>query len=251
MPMGLRRVTMFLSLAASALFAGGCGAVQRVLLPVIEGLGPAGLYRVEVGQEKVIALTIDDGPSAHTHDILDQLALRGATATFFIHPEHLEAMGVDGEAAVRRILDEGHEIGNHTLRDVPSAGLDREAFEQSFLATHETLCELGVEPRWFRAAGGSYKPATMAGVMQRHGYEPRFVMASFFPWDTFLHLPATYGKQLGTSAFPGAIVVLHEGIGKHADRGPRTLRSLRRLLEECQRRGYRVRSLSEVVDLEL
>lgn len=225
-----------------------CGHIQVALLPIAESIGPEGTFRVDVGDEKLIALTIDDGPSTHTDAILDLLAAHGVTATFFIHADHLDAMGEAGQAAVERLLREGHELGNHTTMDVPSVSLSESEFVSTFERADERLRQLGVEPRWFRTAGGNFNPDTMLPTMIAAGYEPTFAMGSFMPWDTFLHLPATYGKQIGKAAFPGAILVLHEGIGEQADRGERTLTTLRKLIEVTEARGYRMRTLSEVVD---
>ncbi|MEO0515615.1 MAG: polysaccharide deacetylase family protein [Planctomycetota bacterium] len=226
-----------------------CGQIQIALLPIAEAIGPEGTFRVDVGEDKLIALTIDDGPSAHTDAILDLLAARDITATFFIHADHIDALGDAGLASVQRILDEGHELGNHTTADVPSVSLSEAEFAKTFRRADERLRELGVEPRWFRTAGGNFEPDLMLPLVVEAGYEPTFAMASFMPWDTFLHLPATYGKQLGRAAFPGAILVLHEGIGEQAGRGERTLITLRKLIEVTEARGYRMRSLSEVVDV--
>lgn len=228
-----------------------CGQIQIALLPIAESIGPEGTFRVDVGDEKIIALTIDDGPSAHTDEILDLLAAHGATATFFIHADHLDALGDAGLASVQRILDEGHELGNHTAADVPSVSLSEAEFDVTFRRADDRLRQLGVKPRWFRTAGGNFNPDTMLPMVRGAGYEPTFAMASFLPWDTFLHLPATYGKQLGRAAFPGAILVLHEGIGGQEGRGERTLRTLEKLIEVTEARGYRMRTLSEVVDASL
>lgn len=244
----------WLKIGAVLLFLGvllmpACGQIQIALLPIAEAIGPEGTFRVDVGEDKLIALTIDDGPSAHTDAILDLLAARDITATFFIHADHIDALGDAGLASVQRILDEGHELGNHTTADVPSVSLSEAEFAKTFRRADERLRELGVEPRWFRTAGGNFEPDLMLPLVVEAGYEPTFAMASFMPWDTFLHLPATYGKQLGRAAFPGAILVLHEGIGEQAGRGERTLITLRKLIEVTEARGYRMRSLSEVVDV--
>ncbi|MEM9419265.1 MAG: polysaccharide deacetylase family protein [Planctomycetota bacterium] len=225
-----------------------CGHIQVALLPIAETIGPEGTFRVDVGDEKLIALTIDDGPSDHTDAILDLLAEHEITATFFIHADHLDAMGEKGDAAVQRILSEGHELGNHTLSDVPSVSLSDAQFKATFTAADQRLRELGVEPRWFRTAGGNFDPDVMLPAVVAAGYEPTFALGSFMPWDTFLYLPETYGRQIGGAAFPGAILVLHEGIGKHAGRGERTMRTLEKLIEVTEKRGYRMRRLSEVVD---
>ncbi|MEM1107258.1 MAG: polysaccharide deacetylase family protein [Planctomycetota bacterium] len=225
-----------------------CGHIQVFLLPVAESIGPEGTFRIDVGEEKLIALTIDDGPSTHTGQILDLLAENNATATFFIHADHAAALGDAGQQVLQRVLAEGHELGNHTTADVVSVSLKPAEFEATFYAADAYLRSMDVEPRWFRTAGGTFNPEVMLPTVITAGYEPTFAMASFLPWDTFLHLPGVYGRQIGGAAFPGAILVLHEGIDDKAGRGERTLTTLRELFRVAENRGYRLRSLSEVVD---
>lgn len=58
-----------------------------------------------------VALTFDDGPSGKTTErLLDALGERNAHATFFIIGEQVEGQ----ETLLRRMADEGHQIGNHT-----------------------------------------------------------------------------------------------------------------------------------------
>ena len=69
------------------------------------------LYHQGAGGEHQVAITFDDGPDPRwTPKILDILKAANVKATFFV-------VGVNAErypALVRRIVDEGHEIGNHT-----------------------------------------------------------------------------------------------------------------------------------------
>src|SRR5215212_4346880 len=81
--------------------------------------------------EKLVALTIDDGPAATTDSILDVLASHGAHATFFLIGSRVEG----NEHLVRRMLREGHEVANHMLLDIPSAKLTPDAFRRHFLRT--------------------------------------------------------------------------------------------------------------------
>ena len=60
---------------------------------------------------RYIALTFDDGPAPETTErLLDGLKERGAHATFFLIGEQIEGM----EDVVKRMCDEGHQVGNHT-----------------------------------------------------------------------------------------------------------------------------------------
>src|SRR5437762_222550 len=69
------------------------------------------LYHQGAGREHQVALTFDDGPDPRwTPKILDILKAANVKAAFFL-------VGVNAEhhpGLVRRIVDEGHEIGNHT-----------------------------------------------------------------------------------------------------------------------------------------
>ena len=80
-------------------------------------------------QERTIALTFDDGPSQHTHELLDLLATYNAKATFFVSGNNNGKGAIDTTKqwfdVVRRMIAEGHQVGSHTfdharLSKVPS-----------------------------------------------------------------------------------------------------------------------------------
>jgi peptidoglycan/xylan/chitin deacetylase (PgdA/CDA1 family) len=64
-------------------------------------------------RDDVVALTFDDGPSPWTGLILDLLAAHESHATFFALGCLADADG--GEQTLRRVLESGSEIGNHTF----------------------------------------------------------------------------------------------------------------------------------------
>ena len=91
-----------LGLAVVGVLAYGLGSPQATLL------GPA---LVRGGDPTEVLLTFDDGPSVpYTGQILDILRAHGVKATFFLCGANAERY----PELVRRIRDEGHEIGNHT-----------------------------------------------------------------------------------------------------------------------------------------
>jgi len=102
---------------------------------------------------KIAYLTFDDGPSrAVTPLILDLLSEEGINATFFVLP----FQGVDD--LYRRIINEGHELGNHTYSHVYSriyrSGID--AFRDEVVSAGEFIYEnFGYETTLFRFPGGS------------------------------------------------------------------------------------------------
>jgi peptidoglycan/xylan/chitin deacetylase (PgdA/CDA1 family) len=196
---------------------------------------PGCLYQVAT-QKPLVALTIDDAPDpASTPVILAELRRQGARATFFLITDRLRGQ----EPLVRRLVAEGHEIGNHFTRDRPSLRLSLRAFEADLERADRSLAPWG--PRlWARPGSGWYSQA-MIGVMQQHGY--RCVLGSVYPFDATIPSVAWAARYILRNARPGAIVILHDG----GSRGQRTARVLAEVLPELRRRGYRVVSLSELV----
>lgn len=113
--------------------------------------------------EKIVFLTFDDGPSiTNTPKVLDILKEKGVKATFFIVGENLKNGGKRTEAILKRTLDEGHAIGNHSWTHdykilYPEGTLDAEAFIKEYKQTDELLKQvLGNEfsTRIIRCPGG-------------------------------------------------------------------------------------------------
>ena len=90
-----------------------CLILWTLLLPVRAGAHStsARVFSRVTTEERVLALTFDDGPHPrYTHAILDLLGQYGAKATFFVIGKNLLYYAEAAKRAVR----EGHEIGNHT-----------------------------------------------------------------------------------------------------------------------------------------
>lgn len=90
-----------------------------------------------------VALTFDDGPNEiYTPQVLEILARYNVKATFFL-------VGAEAERypdIVRRILSEGHAIGNHTWDHVDLTVLDEEGFRQQVDRTQTLLSEMQGAP---------------------------------------------------------------------------------------------------------
>ena len=198
---------------------------------------PEAVFSAQVSQP-VVALTIDDGPSAATDEILDVLREYDVRATFFLIGAHVQA---DLERA-RRIMEEGHEAGHHMMEDRPSRALSPREFRGRFKDMDGILSEFGGS-RVFRPGSGWYDDELVEYVRDS-GY--RTILGSVYPFDAQLPWPGLLSWYVLETVEPGAIVVLHDG----PERGLRTARVLRVVLPELQRRGYRVVPVSELLDLE-
>jgi peptidoglycan/xylan/chitin deacetylase (PgdA/CDA1 family) len=224
-----------------ALVIGACAGLLAVLIrpdTVVRWLArrfPDVLFFAET-QEPLVALTIDDSPHATlTPRILDALAEHDAHATFFVIGAHVPG----NEAVLRRIVAEGHELGNHLLTDAPSARLLSDEFANQLRQTHELLAPYG-PVRWFRPGHGWFH-RPMLDQLRENGY--RCALASAFAFEFHIPFSGYAARHLLLHARPGAVIVIHDG---KADR-ERTVATLHRLLPALKRRGYRVITLSELV----
>jgi peptidoglycan/xylan/chitin deacetylase (PgdA/CDA1 family) len=185
--------------------------------------------------DKMVALTIDDGPdSATTPALLRILAANNARATFFLISGNVRG----NSGLVRRIVREGHEIGNHFSENKKSISLSPAAFERSFLIADSVLKRFA-SVRWVRPGSGYYNDR-MLRTFRIHGYH--CALGSIYPFDPQIPWPAFATWMIRRNVRPGAIIILHDG----GYRGRNTSKTLRKVLPDLRRRGYRVVTLSEL-----
>ena len=118
--------------------------------PIAEGVQQV-VWSV-VTDEPAVALTFDDGPNvAFTPRVLDMLAAVGGRATFFVVGVQVE----QERALVRRLVDEGHELGNHTWAHESPAVLTAEQTRHEIERGTEAIARVaGQPPRWYRPPRG-------------------------------------------------------------------------------------------------
>jgi len=191
----------------------------------------------------LVALTFDDGPDPDwTPRILDVLRDRHVPATFFIVGENALAH----PALLNRIVDEGHELGNHSYTHPNFATLSDGEARLEMNAT-ERLVEAytGRGMRLFRAPYfGDAEPTTgdelqPALVAQQSGYLNVGLHVDTEDWqqpgiDAIVN-NAVNGVLAGNADRSGQIVLLHDGGGDRAE----TLAALPRIIDALRARGYR------------
>lgn len=110
-------------------------------------------YKSQDTETKTVYLTFDDGPSKNTEDILDILKEEGIVATFFVIGRADEY----SKSLYKRIVEEGHAIGNHTYsHNYTAIYKSVDAFVEDFTKLENLLLEAsGVKPKIIRYPGGS------------------------------------------------------------------------------------------------
>lgn len=113
---------------------------------------PTGKAPVPTGN-KVAYLTFDDGPSHNTTKVLNVLKEHNIKGTFFVNGKNT----AEANALYKRIVAEGHSIGNHTYsHDYKEIYKNKELFMASLLKLEQhILSQTGVKMNIVRFPGGS------------------------------------------------------------------------------------------------
>ncbi|HKF81426.1 MAG TPA: polysaccharide deacetylase family protein [Solirubrobacterales bacterium] len=193
--------------------------------------GGAGLATSGPRDRKVIALTFDDGPSDYTDDFLRVLAGKDVRATFFEIGQEMPGR----DEAMRQILAQGSEIGDHTMNHVEFPDYAQIAGAASRITAYTHF-----RPCLFRPPGGGVD----AGIVATAGsLGMRTVNWDVDPRDwSNPGSEAIYANVVG-HVHPGAIVVMHDGGGARGE----TLTTLPRIIDTLRGRGYRFATVTELL----
>ncbi len=184
-------------------------------------LGPNYVWNLNDDQE-TIYLTFDDGPNpGATPWVMDLLAKYNAKATFFVVGENVDRF----PGIARELVDEEHEIGNHTHNHVSGWGQSNAYYlnnVQKGQAAIEHVC--GVTPRYFRPPYGRIRPSQGKKVLEQFEIIMWSLLSGDF--DRGLNVPGAVANLSG--ALAGDILVFHDN--------DRYLDNLRRVLPQVLER---------------
>ncbi len=153
-----------------------------------------------------VGFTFDLGSGAsRVPAILDTLAKNGIEATFFFTGQWVEA----NPALTRRILDLGHEAGNHSFSHPDFTTISDQKITDEITRTEASLERAaGRSPQpWFRPPFGA-RNAGVLGLMSRLGYHSVYWTLDSSDWRP--EVPAaTIRDRVINQTTPGAIIVMH------------------------------------------
>ncbi|MBD2871702.1 N-acetylmuramoyl-L-alanine amidase [Paenibacillus arenilitoris] len=200
-------------------------------------------YNGQASDGKRTALTFDDGPDdVVTPRILDILKENKIKATFFM----LGSQAAAHPEVVRRIVDEGHAIGNHSWSHPRFNDITMEEARKQINDTQQKLEEIaGVRPSLFRPPYGALDEEKEELV-----YEMKLAIVNWsvdtMDWSG-LSAPDIL-ELVREQIWPGGIILQHSSGGKDHELS-NTIEALKQIIPELSEQGYSFVTVPELLHL--
>lgn len=193
--------------------------------------------------EKKLALTFDDGPSNHSETLLDILGGLGVKATFFWLGRTLK----DFSVLARRVLAEGHTLGNHSYDHTNFTKIStEEVLRDQIIRTQQIYREtLGFEPALVRPPYGEITDVQIE-ALNGMGMDIVFWSVCSNDWNSGNNDAEKIIKRVVNNVHEESIVLMH-------DDGPNcrnTERSVRSIVDMCRNRGYEFVTVHDLIGAE-
>ncbi len=221
----LRFLSCLLSLAVLALPIGAAEQAKNV-------------YHCSHTDEKVLALTFDDGPHPrYTKEILALLDEYGIRATFFMIGENI----ANYPETARMVFEAGHEIGNHTDTHPCIRRIDHNGLAKEMQDAEKKIVELtGSKPNLFRPPEGLCSH-DICEIAQKMDYSVILWTVDTRDWAG---TPSEVIKDGVLKRVRGGdILLFHDYVSRRGH----TLEALRKLIPALQSQGYEFLTVSELL----
>lgn len=231
--------------ASSALSTGSWGlSFRQEGAPPIGNAGKDQLRQYQAAyigntNEKVLYLTFDAGyENGCTAKILDTLKEKQVPAAFFLVGNYIR----QSPDLVRRMVAEGHTVGNHTMHHYDMSRLSDKAAFSKELTDLEALYKetVGQElPKFYRPPQGIYSEENLK-MAQELGYKTLFWSLAYVDWNNDAQpTRETAFAKLLPRTHNGAVVLLHSTSKTNAE-------ILGELIDKWKEAGYRFGTLDEL-----
>ncbi len=228
-----RRLKPFTSLwYAGICVAIGGGLLALAVLPNTTFYGPV-LYQAPT-QEKVVALTFDDGPyPPYTAQVLKVLADKQVQATFFVVGENARAL----PHLVQEEQQAGHLIGIHSYEHKDMLRLSSGEIAAQLREAKAVVASItGEEPRYFRPPHGFHDWRVMGAAR-----EANLTVVNWSALGKDWTNPGvdTIVNNVMSRVGPGSIILLHDGDSPHkVSKREQTVAALPILIDRLRSEGY-------------
>lgn len=189
--------------------------------------------------DKYIAITFDDGPHPqNTPRLLDMLRARNIKATFYMVGSNVDLY----PQVVRRVVAEGHEIGNHSYTHRLFSKMSDSDIRQELTRTRDAVVRAaGVQPRTLRPPYGGMLQHQREWVNAEFGYP--IILWSVDPLDWKRPGSSVVCSRILSSTTAGSIVLAHDLHRQTVDAMPATLDGL-------LQRGFKFVTVSQLLAMQ-
>ncbi len=198
-----------------------------------------GAYYADLSGDKSVYLTFDNGyEQGYTAGILDVLKQENVPATFFITGHYIESE----PDLVKRMVDEGHIIGNHSYHHPDFTVLSKAAIEEELRSLEEKVAAITdqKEMKYLRPPRGIFNEQTLQWSNEL-GYIHIFWSLAFSDWNVDKQKGWKYAyEQIMSQIHPGAIILLHTVSSDNAE-------ALAQVIKGLKEQGYTFKSLDDLL----
>ncbi len=189
--------------------------------------------RIVDKNKKMIAFTFDDGPCPNTNKILDIFNKYNGKATFFVVGNNLYR-----KDTLKRIVDEGHEIGSHTWSHSDLANLNSKGIKNDFIKMKDKIYEYtGYEIELLRPPYGSFDK-TVKNTCKK--LDIPIIMWDVDTLDWKSRKKKSIISVIRKKAKNGSIVLCH-------DLYDSTVEAIEKIVPEYIKKGYQLVTVSELL----
>lgn len=187
----------------------------------------------------LLAITFDDGPDpVLTPRLLDVLKERGVKATFFLVGRNVAAF----PAIVKRMVEEGHEVANHSWSHPLLTQLGAQGVESQLRRAHDAIVKAcGVAPLLYRPPYGAVGMSQRARIEKAFGYPAILWDVDPLDWQKPRLAQKVYDRVLA-QARPGSIILCH-------DIHETTVAAMPVVLNDLKARGYAFATVTQLIAL--
>ncbi|WP_192599604.1 polysaccharide deacetylase family protein [Sporosarcina limicola] len=189
--------------------------------------------------EKIVYLTFDNGyENGYTESILNTLKKEDVPATFFVTGHYVKS----ATPLVKRMIAEGHGIGNHSYNHPNMTNLSEKEMENEWRKLDEILLKLTGLKRtvYFRPPEGTFNERLLSKANEM-GYRHIFWSVAFIDWhrDKPKGRDFAYG-ELMNQLHPGALILMHTVSPDNAE-------ALPSFIQDAKKKGYSFQTLDDLV----
>ncbi len=187
-------------------------------------------------KEKNIYLTFDSGYEAgYTEKILDVLKEKGVQGTFFITAHYLNT----ASELVKRMIDEGHIVGNHTVKHKSMPSLTDEEIKEEVIKLNQLLYEkFEYEMKYLRPPKGEFSERTLK-ITQNLGFKTVMWSFAYVDWNEDSQPnPDEALDKIKSNFHNGEVMLLHSTSKTNSE-------IMGQIIDEARKEGYEFKSLDD------